>query len=225
MKMTNKQKAGVATALAVGVIATQGYFLLDQHKENINLEEQLTKQVALTKDITKENEKAYNTIKELESSNAEKDEKIKELKDSKTKLESEKAKLSAEVKKLSSGVYPTSVSRGTSSRNTGTTSGTPITMTLTFYGDGADENGGYAGMNAYSGKLTAGTVASNVYPRGTKFRLPNGQVLTVNDKGGSDFDSYNRLDVFVPRLSGESDYAYKKRISDYGRKTLTVYKY
>lgn len=103
--------------------------------------------------------------------------------------------------------------------------GTPIELTLTFYGDGAEENGGYAGINAYGDKLTAGTVASNVYPKGTQFRLSNGQVLTVQDRGGSNFNSYNRLDVFVPRLKGESDAQYEKRIASYGVKKVKAYKF
>ena len=98
--------------------------------------------------------------------------------------------------------------------------GTPIELTLTFYGDGAEENGGYARINAYGDKLTAGTVASNVYPKVTQFRLSNGQVLTVQDRGGSSFNSYNRLDVFVPRLKGESDAQYDKRIASYGVKKV-----
>ena len=103
--------------------------------------------------------------------------------------------------------------------------GTPIELTLTFYGDGAEENGGYAGINAYGDKLTAGTVASNVYPKGTQFRLSNGQVLTVQDRGGSSFNSYNRLDVFVPRLKGESDAQYDKRIASYGVKKVKADKF
>lgn len=103
-------------------------------------------------------------------------------------------------------------------------SGTPVQMTLTFYGDGAEENGGYAGKNAYSNSLSAGMVASNVYPRGTKFVTPDGKILDVQDRGGKNFDSYNRLDVFVPRQSGESKSAYDKRISNLGKKTITLYK-
>lgn len=151
--------------------------------------------------------------------------KIKKEKDSleqdnkilKQKLEAKKKESSAVV--VASADYPTqSVSRGRSIRDTA------ITMTLTFYGDGADENGGYAGMNAYNQKLTAGTVASNVYPRGTKFSTPDGQILTVNDTGGKAFKSYNRLDVFVPRKPGESNTAYKKRINNLGKRTVTLYK-
>lgn len=151
--------------------------------------------------------------------------KIKKEKDSleqdnkalKQKLEVKKKESSAVA--VASADYPTqSVSRGRSVR------GTAITMTLTFYGDGANENGGYAGMNAYSQKLTAGTVASNVYPRGTKFSTPDGRILTVNDTGGKAFKNYNRLDVFLPRKPGESNIAYKKRISNLGKRTVTLYK-
>ena len=73
--------------------------------------------------------------------------------------------------------------------------------------------------------MTAGTVASNVYPKGTQFKLSNGQVLTVQDRGGSSFNSYNRLDVFVPRLKGESDAQYDKRIASYGVKKVKAVKF
>lgn len=109
------------------------------------------------------------------------------------------------------------VSRGGSVR------GTPVKITMTFYGDFPEENGGYPGIDAHGNKLVAGTVASNVYPQGTKF-LFNGQTFTVKDRGGKNFNSYNRLDVFVPRLKGESDDAYARSISNYGRKTVTMYK-
>lgn len=105
----------------------------------------------------------------------------------------------------------------------GTTRGTPIQMKMTFYGDFAHENGGYAGIDAQGNKLVAGTVASNVYPFGTTFSY-NGQIFTVRDRGGRNFNSYNRLDVFVPRKKGESDAAYARRISIYGVKTVTMYK-
>lgn len=101
--------------------------------------------------------------------------------------------------------------------------GTPIEMTLTFYGDGADENGGYAGITASGESLTPGMVASNAYPFGTKFSF-NGQIFTVKDRGGSHFNSSNRLDVYVPRKSGESNSDYKKRLMQYGRRTVTMYK-
>lgn len=123
-------------------------------------------------------------------------------------------------------VCPTrEVSRAYSLPNntTSSTKGTPIQMRLSFYGDFAHENGGYAGRDAQGNKLVGGTVASNVYPFGTTFVF-EGRTFTVRDRGGSNFNSYNRLDVFVPRLQGESDAAYKARISHYGVRTVTMYK-
>ena len=101
--------------------------------------------------------------------------------------------------------------------------GTPREITMTFYGDFAHENGGYVGIDCNGNKLIAGTVASNYNPQGTQFEL-NGQLFTVRDRGGSNFNSPNRLDVFVPRLKNESDSSYSKRIKQYGRKTVTMYK-
>ena len=101
--------------------------------------------------------------------------------------------------------------------------GTPVKMTMTFYGDFAHENGGYAGIDCHGNKLVAGTVASNYYPQGTQFEF-NGQIFTVRDRGSSSFNSANRLDVFVPRLKNESDSSYSKRIREYGRRTVTMYK-
>ena len=101
--------------------------------------------------------------------------------------------------------------------------GTPVKMTMTFYGDFAHENGGYAGIDCNGNKLVAGTVASNYYPQGTQFEF-NGQIFTVRDRGGSNFNNPNRLDVFVPRLNNESDSDYTKRIRHYGVKKVVMYK-
>lgn len=101
--------------------------------------------------------------------------------------------------------------------------GTLVKMTMTFYGDFAHENGGYAGIDCNGNKLVAGTVASNYYPQGTQFEF-NGQIFTVRDRGSSSFNSANRLDVFVPRLKNESDSSYSKRIREYGRRTVTMYR-
>lgn len=96
-----------------------------------------------------------------------------------------------------------------------------ITITATFYGDFAYENGGYAGLDANGNKLIAGTVASNYYPQGTKFYYKD-MVFTVRDKGGKNFNDPDRLDIFVPRKHNESDEQYAKRIEQYGRKTLIM---
>ena len=119
-------------------------------------------------------------------------------------------------KQLEKKEFPT---QSTSTRSMGT----PVKMTMTFYGDFAHENGGYAGIDCNGNKLVAGTVASNYYPQGTQFEF-NGQTFTVRDRGSSSFNSANRLDVFVPRLKNESDSSYSKRIREYGRRTVTMYK-
>lgn len=124
----------------------------------------------------------------------------------------------AKIKELQNKELPTQVVSRGSAR-----SGTEVTLTLTFYGDFAHENGGYAGIDAQGNKLIAGTVASNVHPFGTQFII-NGQIFTVRDRGGKNFNSSNRLDVFVPRMKGESDAQYAKRISNYGIKKVTAQK-
>lgn len=98
-----------------------------------------------------------------------------------------------------------------------------VDITMTFYGEGAEENGGYAGITCNGDKLVDGIVASNVWPQGTKFYcVEENKIYTVSDRGGSNFNSYNRLDVFVPRYSGESKSEYDSRISRMGRKPVTM---
>lgn len=209
----------LVAALAGGTIIGEGIGLYnlnndvkELHKENIKLEQSIDNQNKTIKEkdstidsVTKERDNIKDSNEKLQKEKKVLEEKL----EAKREQESSAGKASAD--------YPTSNSNGVKS-------GTPVQMTLTFYGGGAEENGGYAGMNAYSQKLTAGTVASNVYPRGTKFVLPSGKTLTVNDTGGGNFNSYNRLDVYVPRHDGESKDSYDRRISNLGKKTLTVYK-
>lgn len=232
MALTKQRKSYLLVATLVVAVLTLGGISLNKinnlNKEVDSLMKDKTKLEqtidSMDKDIKDKTNTIDNITKERDNIKESHD-KLQKEKDSleqdnkvlKQKLEAKKKESSAVA--VASAEYPTqSVSRGSSVR------GTAVTMTLTFYGDGADENGGYAGMNAYSQKLTAGTVASNVYPRGTKFMTPDGQVLTVNDKGGGSFNNYNRLDVFVPRKPGESNTAYKKRINNLGKRTVTLYK-
>lgn len=128
-----------------------------------------------------------------------------------------KSQVESLEKKLQQEEFPTGKIKKTSR-----VSGTPIQMTMTFYGDFAHENGGYAGVDCNGNKLVGGTVASNYYPQGTQFEF-NGQIFTVRDRGGSNFNSPNRLDVFVPRLKNESNSSYSARIKEYGRRTVTMY--
>ena len=97
----------------------------------------------------------------------------------------------------------------------------PITMSLSFYTGAADEGGN----ESASGKtLQYGMCASNVYPIGTKFYITgiNGLsdgTFTVEDHGGSDFDSANRLDIYVGNDAGA-----KAKANGLGRQTVTAYK-
>lgn len=188
--------------------------------------------VSYINDIKGELTSANQQIKELKEVNSNQDKEIDrlvgelevsikentELESTNKSLNKQVNSLEKEVEQLKEKVYPTqSVNR----KSTGT--GTPVNITMTFYGDFAHENGGYAGIDANGNKLVAGTVASNYYPQGTQFEY-NGQIFTVRDRGGSGFNSANRLDVFVPRLKNESDSAYSKRLKEYGVRKVVMYK-
>ena len=198
----------------------------EQNKEIKKKERELTKvqkdlcdtETSLkdTKETLKDTEKSLkNTKKALEDTE-------KELKNTKGQLQEANRKInSSKVSSFARSVNTTSTN--TNKVNSTNKKGTPVSMTLTFYGDGADENGGYAGITASGQKLRDGMVASNYYPFGTKFEL-NGKIYTVSDRGGSGFNGPNNLDVFVPRRAGESTVAYKVRIMKYGKRKVTMYK-
>lgn len=210
----------LVAALAGGTIIGEGIGLYKLNQTIEDLQEtksQLEFKIdSLNKTIKEKDNAIDNVTKERDNNKESLDKLQKENKVLNQKLEAKKKEEASA--KLASADYPTqSLSRGSVKR------GTPVKMTLTFYGDFAHENGGYTGIDAQGNKLVAGTVASNVYSFGTKFEF-NGQVFTVRDRGGKNFNSSNRLDVFVPRKSGESNSAYSKRISSYGRKTVTMYK-
>lgn len=210
----------LVAALAGGTIIGEGIGLykLNQTVEDLQkAKSQLELKIdSLNQTIEEKDNIIDNVTKERDNNKESLDKLQKENKVLNQKLEAKKKEEASA--KLASADYPTqSVSRGSVKR------GTPVKMTLTFYGDFAHENGGYTGIDAQGNKLVAGTVASNVYSFGTQFEL-NGQVFTVRDRGGKNFNSSNRLDVFVPRKSGESNSAYAKRIRNYGRKTVTMYK-
>ena len=97
-------------------------------------------------------------------------------------------------------------------------------FTLTFYTCLPSENSGYT-TTAWGEVPTYGMVASNVYERGTQIYLEGYGDFVVADRGGSNFDSYNRLDIFIPRLDGESDYEYSQRVYSMGIVTVRGYIY
>jgi 3D (Asp-Asp-Asp) domain-containing protein len=92
-----------------------------------------------------------------------------------------------------------------------------VDITLTFYTSLSEENGGFKGINCSGRKLIPGMVANNVLPQGTKILTKEFGTLTVDDKGGSNFNTIHRLDVYVPRNYGESDDHYRRRVSRMGR--------
>lgn len=99
-----------------------------------------------------------------------------------------------------------------------------INFTLTFYTSLPRENGGYTEMANGDPIATAkNVVASNYYKLGTKIHLEGYGDRTVSDRGGSSFDSSTRLDVLIPRNSGESDNHYYDRVNAMGRKTVKGY--
>lgn len=89
---------------------------------------------------------------------------------------------------------------------------------ITYYTSLPVENGGYT-TTASQTELRHGVIASNHYPIGTKIQLGN-DVYTVEDTGGSEFDSPHRLDVLIERKAGESDDEYLERVNDMGRKQV-----
>lgn len=103
-----------------------------------------------------------------------------------------------------------------------------VKIEATFYTSLPEENGGakYAGMNALGGKLHTGSLAvPKEIPLGTEFiidGLPSAvgtNTFVADDRGGAikmKGDTV-RVDVFVARLSGESDSQYNKRVNDLGR--------
>lgn len=97
-----------------------------------------------------------------------------------------------------------------------------MTFYLSFYTDLPEENGGY-NTTATGAPLAYGVVASNYWPLYTKIYLDGYGTMTVLDRGGSDFNSSQRLDILIPRKSGESNAQYKRRVLILGRTSTTGY--
>lgn len=108
------------------------------------------------------------------------------------------------------------------SGSSATASGSYVNFTLSFYTDLPEENGGYT-VTATGDPLIYGCVASNYYPLGTEIYLEGWGSFFVGDRGGSDFSSGSRLDVFIPRNSGESNSAYYSRVNNLGKPSVGGY--
>ena len=99
-----------------------------------------------------------------------------------------------------------------------------IEFKLTYYSSDPSENiPDMASVTCEGKKLEEGICASNVYPLGTRIVFNDGTELVVKDRGGKDFNSYNRIDVFIEREPGEDNITYLKRVNNLGIKHKTGY--
>lgn len=79
---------------------------------------------------------------------------------------------------------------------------TKINAKLSFYSSDPSENGGYT-TDCQGNKLKYGTIANNYYPLGTKIYIKDFGLMSVEDTGGSHFNSWVNFDVFI---TGSMDY-------------------
>lgn len=101
---------------------------------------------------------------------------------------------------------------------------------LTFYTSLAVCNSAEnVGKNAIGGYLTETSIAipRNSMPFGTKVEIDGYGVRYADDVGHKDYikikeDGTYRFDIFIPRLDGESDETYHKRIMNMGRVRTTA---
>ena len=99
------------------------------------------------------------------------------------------------------------------------------TFVLTYYGSTVNECGNDLGITASGKKVQSGMVASPpCLSFGTQIQIGD-NVYVVEDRGHPDFIKQNndgsiRLDVYIPRLSGESTAQYEKRVNDMGVKRV-----
>jgi 3D (Asp-Asp-Asp) domain-containing protein len=96
------------------------------------------------------------------------------------------------------------------------------TFILTFYTSLNEENG-YGPVTCNGSILSPGIVANNILSQGTKIITREFGELVVADKGGVNFDTTHRLDVFISRRKGENDYQYKKRVNSMGKVKVKGY--
>ena len=79
---------------------------------------------------------------------------------------------------------------------------TKIRAKLSFYSSDPSENGGYT-TDCQGNKLKYGTIANNYYSLGTKIYIKDFGLMSVEDRGGCHFNSWNNFDVFI---NGNMDY-------------------
>lgn len=95
---------------------------------------------------------------------------------------------------------------------------------LTFYTSLESENSSAGAVTCQNKPLSPGGVANNVIPQNTKIHLEGYGQVVVNDRGSDKyFGVDNRLDVYIPRESGESDRQYSRRVNSYGIQKVQGY--
>ena len=100
---------------------------------------------------------------------------------------------------------------------------TKKTIKISFYTDLDCENyEGCGGLTASGVKLYDGVVANNSYSFGTDLYIKGYGLKEVLDRGGRGLYGDN-FDVFVPRIYGESDSMYYRRVNNMGVKTVKAY--
>lgn len=99
-----------------------------------------------------------------------------------------------------------------------------VTFQVTVYTDLADEGSG-TGITASGLPVGPGVAANNVLPLGTKIYVEGLGNYTILDRGGYEFYSKTRVDLFLPRNPGENDVSYKKRALYFGRQFIKGYIY
>lgn len=97
-----------------------------------------------------------------------------------------------------------------------------MTWTFSFYTSLPEHNGGYT-TTALGTPLRYGVLASNYWALRSKVILPGWGDFTVEDRGGSNFDSKYRMDMLIPRQAGETDYQYTSRIWAMGLQEISGY--
>ena len=94
-----------------------------------------------------------------------------------------------------------------------------VEFILTFYTSLNSENG-YGAVTCRGENLIDGMVASNYYSLGTIIDLGRFGEVIVADRGGSHFNTNNRLDVLITRNYGESDSHYYSRVNNMGKQVV-----
>lgn len=106
---------------------------------------------------------------------------------------------------------------------------------ITFYTNTAAETDSSPNIVASNKQIRPGMVAMNGVPFGTRVHIPSFGKHIAGLGGINNFvvedrmapheasKATHRVDFYVPRLQGESDYQYLKRVNSYGRYTVTGY--